>query len=140
VDFNREALVDELVRDEALRLKLYTDSKGIPSIGIGRNLLVGISKGEAFYLCNNDIDTAEGELDHTIAWWRELDDVRQRILLNMCFNMGIARLSGFHQFFGQLRAKNWMHAAEQMVASKWHADVGARAERLETAMRLGVMP
>ena len=46
----------ELIADEGLRLKPYTDTVGKITIGIGRNLTdVGISKEEAYALCDTDI-------------------------------------------------------------------------------------
>lgn len=112
-----EKLIAELERDEGNKPRVYTDSKGIPTIGIGRNLLKGLSRDEIYYLANNDIAEAEGELDHALPWWRELDEVRQRALANLCFNMGIARLSGFHKM---LRASQWKNDVGPERAGRIH--------------------
>ena len=50
-----DKLMDELIRDEGLRLKVYLDSEGIETIGVGRNLQKGITRDEAMFLLNNDI-------------------------------------------------------------------------------------
>jgi lysozyme len=69
-----------------------------------------------------------------------IDEVRQRVLANMCFNMGITRLLKFRNMLGAIQLKNWDRAADEMVNSPWYTQVGARAVRLVQAMRTGVMP
>jgi GH24 family phage-related lysozyme (muramidase) len=57
VDASR--LKAQLILHESLKLKVYKDSKGIDSIGIGRNLVdVGISLAEADLLYDNDVARA----------------------------------------------------------------------------------
>ena len=86
-------LKDQLVRDEELRLKPYTDSVGKTSIGVGRNLTdKGISFQEAQGLLTNDIADATADLAAKLPWTATLDDVRKGALTNMCFNMGIGGL------------------------------------------------
>jgi lysozyme len=143
---NREKLVDELLADECVggkpALKLYLDSKGIPTIGIGHNLKVPITLGAAYYICNDDIDAVEADLNTALKWWVRLDEVRQRVLFNMCFNMGIARLMGFEKFLGYAFVGKWDDAAREMLDSKWaREDVQpARSSRLAEMMRTGKEP
>lgn len=52
-------LIDQLVRDEGLRLHPYIDSVGKLTIGVGRNLTdMGISQAETEMLLSNDIANA----------------------------------------------------------------------------------
>src|SRR5438128_3140278 len=93
---NKQRLIDRLIHDEKIMLRPYLDIKGKLTIGVGRNLSdVGISQGEALTLLDNDIDAASDALDSHLPWWRQMDDIRQEVLLSMCFNMGINRLLGF---------------------------------------------
>jgi lysozyme len=86
----------ELMRDEGLRLKPYRDTAGKWTIGVGRNLSDrGITRDEALILLDNDVLVASADLDRNIPWWRDLSNGRRRALLNMTFNMGWPRLSGF---------------------------------------------
>lgn len=138
---NREKLKEQLLTDEGLRLKPYKCTAGKTSIGVGRNLDdVGISKAEAMVMLNNDIDNCARDLDKALPWWRELDDARQNVLLNMCFNLGINRLLGFKKTLGLMQAKRYDAAAAEMLDSKWADDVGLRAARLARVMRTGVLP
>lgn len=136
-------MVAELTRDEGEVLKVYDDKTGNllhtgmtiggnPTIGIGRNLAgQGISAAEASYLLTNDIQTATAALDANLPWWENLDPVRQRVLVNMCFNLGIAGLLGFPYFLAAMQADDWQEAANQMEQSAWWNEVGPRAVRLQ---------
>ncbi len=135
---DREKLRLELVRDEGLKLQPYKDTVGKLTIGIGRNLSdKGISEEEAYHLLENDIDEVLASLDKKLPWWRELDSVRQRVLANMAFNMGIATLLTFKQTLKAIKEKRWVDAADGMAQSKWANQVGKRAARLIRMMETG---
>lgn len=133
------ALIAELERDEGLRLKPYQDSKGILTIGIGRNLRDrGVSREEAYHMLNNDLESVEADLDQHLPWWRSLNEVRQRVIANMCFNMGINTLLQFRHSLALIQSGDYEAAAVEMLASEWAREVGPRAQRLSNAMRDGV--
>lgn len=135
---DRTALKDQLIAHEGLRLKPYADTVGKTTIGVGRNLDDrGISMHEAMILLDNDIETVEDDLDQRMPWWRGLTEARQRVLADMCFNLGIARLEGFRNTLSAIKAGDYAAAAESMLASKWATQVGRRAHRLAKMMREG---
>lgn len=135
---DREHLAAELIRDEGLRLKPYRCTAGKLTIGIGRNLDdVGITQVEAEYLLRNDIAKVEAQLDAELPWWRGLDEVRQRVLANMCFNLGIGKLLTFRNTLKLIQIGNYLDAAQTMTSSKWATQVGPRATRLALMMRDG---
>ena len=128
---NRDLLRQELIRDEGLRLKPYRCTQGKLTIGIGRNLDDnGISNEEAEILFNNDLRDVESDLDRGIPWWRVLSDARQRVLANMCFNMGLGTLLTFKNTLAAMEAGDYQKAAAGMRASLWARQVGPRADRL----------
>lgn len=138
---DRTLLIRELERDEGVVLHAYRDSLGKTTIGIGRLLDApgGITLAEARYLLDNDLARVELELDAHIGWWRSLDDVRQRVLMNMCFNLGIEGLLGFKRTLSDVKAGHYEQAAKDMLDSRWATQVGRRAERLAAMMRTGVV-
>lgn len=139
--YSRDLLIAELKRDEGWKNHLYQDSVGKWTIGCGRNLSDrGVSDGEISDMLQNDISDAALQLCLHIPWWETLDDVRQRVLLNMTFNMGIGTLLTFTNTLGAIKAGKWSDAATGLRASLWARQVGQRAERLATAMETGVMP
>lgn len=138
--YDRNALMQQLSVDEGIRPKPYVDTVGKTSIGVGRNLTdVGLSADEIALLLQNDIARAEAALDRNLPWWRQLDAVRQAVVMNMTFNMGIGSLLTFVNTLAAMKVGNYAAAADGMKASKWAGQVGARATRLIAMMRFGVM-
>lgn len=134
-------LFQELERDEGLRLKPYRDTVGKLTIGIGRNLDdVGISAEEARYLLGNDVARSAADLDRHLPFWRDLGPVRQRVLANMAFNMGIRRLLTFKYTLLMVEHGDWEKASQGMLSSLWARQVGPRAVRLAEMMRTGLEP
>jgi lysozyme len=139
MNYNKEALVDQLIRHEGLELKVYKCTEGIETIGIGRNLVDrGVTEEEARYLCNNDIEIVEHELLRNFPFVADLDDVRLRVILDMAFNLGISRLRNFKKMWEALEGADYETAAIEMMDSKWARQVKTRAYTLARMMETGV--
>lgn len=135
---NRAALSAQLTVDEGKRSRIYLDSVGKWTGGVGRNLSDRpFSEDEIALMLANDIATAERELDRVLPWWRSMTDARQQALCNMCFNLGIDRLLGFKKALTLLQAGRWDAAAAEFMDSKWAKQVGDRAIRIADAIRKG---
>jgi lysozyme len=138
---DRYGLVDRLIAEEGLRLKPYRDTVGKLTIGIGRNLDdVGISEDEARMLLEHDIDRAANQLDAALPWFVGLDAVRQSVLIDMVFNMGLGGMLSFHNTLTFIQQGNWAQAAAGMRDSLWARQVGRRALNLAAAMETGAFP
>jgi len=134
---NRQLLLEQLQRHEGLRLKPYRDSVGKWTIGYGRNLDDrGISEDEAGFMLDNDIDQVVAELER-MPLYLSLDSIRQVVLANMAFNMGVPTLLEFRRMLGALARGEWNRAADEMLDSKWARQVGYRAVELSELMRTG---
>lgn len=139
--FSMRQLEAHLVEDEERRLKLYPDSRGKMTIGIGHNLTDnGISLHICEELFTEDIDIAVAELNRRLPWWTKVDDVRQLVLVDMSFNMGIDRLLEFKKFLAAVEAGDYSTACSEMQNSAWFTEVGQRAVRLQAMMRTGIDP
>ncbi len=68
------------------------------------------------------------------------DPVRQAVLVDMLFNMGLATFSKFTHFLAAMKIGNYTTAANEMVNSTWYRQVGSRAVRLTRIMRTGLVP
>lgn len=133
---NLEALKDQLVQHEGLRLKPYKDTVDKLTIGVGRNLDdVGITQAEAMLLLDNDIKRVVADLDQELPWWRHMSKTRQLVLADMAFNLGLPRLKGFKKALAAMAEGRYGDAATEMLDSKWAAQVGPRALRLAQMMR-----
>lgn len=134
-----ERIKEQLVRHEGLRLKPYRCTAGKLTIGIGRNLDDrGISQKEAYAMLERDIlDFEQQLLDEIPDVYNGLDEVRQSVLLNMCFNLGLKGLLEFKNTLAFIASGDWERAANGMLASKWAKQVGMRAIELSEMMRKG---
>ena len=135
---NQAALIDSLIKHEGLKLKPYKCTADKTTIGVGRNLDDnGITEVEAMLLLKNDIDTCVTELDRTRPNWRQHNEIRQNVLVEMVFNLGMPRLNKFTKMWAALEAKDYNEAAKQMRDSVWARQVKGRAVTLAEKMRLG---
>lgn len=143
---DKVALIKELRRDEGVEYKLYYDTVGIPTTGVGHNLKAKpLPKGWKFpltdaqvdELLSSDIDNVLKELDKYVPWWRDVSEKRQRVLANMCFNLGGAGLASFKNTLGMIKSGKYNEAAAGMLQSKWAKQVKDRAVRLAQMVKEG---
>lgn len=133
-----ETLEEQLIRHEGYRQFPYLCSAGKSTVAIGRNLDDrGISEEEAKYLLHNDITICKQELSLLYPIVKVLNIARYNVLINMCFNIGIVRLSGFKKMWAAIQIGAFNEAARQMLDSKWANQVGKRADELAKIMRAG---
>jgi len=141
--------LDELKRDEGLALKVYDDATGLaigpgsvlaghPTIGYGRTLDIhGITEAEANCMLVATVAQNRTELIK-LPWFNGLDLVRQGVIANLAYNMGVAGVKGFVRMIGFLRAGQFDLAATQLAASKWATQVQkSRSQRLIAQLRTG---
>jgi len=131
-----ESINDMLVRHEGLRLKVYNDSVGIPTIGVGRNLRDrGLTKDEAMYLLDNDIKDFTKQLSDRLEWFDFKPIEVRNVLIDMGFNMGIGGLLTFHNTLAYIEKGDYKTAAANMLISIWAKQVGGRAIELSNILK-----
>ena len=93
---NSEQLKKEMIRDEGYRKKLYQDSVGKWTIGIGHNIDdLGLSDHVINMIYREDLEVAYNNLHKLYPQWQSLPATRQHVLLNMSFNLGYRRFKRF---------------------------------------------
>lgn len=136
-----EIAQEQLRRDEGVRAKPYRDTVGKLTIGCGRNLDdVGLSDEEIEFLLANDLDRAATDVRRIVPKFDLLSETRKAVLLNMTFNLGAARLSGFKKFLAAVDESRYADAAKEMLDSTWAQQVSSRAVRLSRQMAEGETP
>ena len=134
----RHKLKNLLVQHETYKQFPYIDTTGHLTVGIGRNLNDrGISLGEALYLLDEDIHYFTHKLSYLLNFWDSLNEERQIVLVDMCFNLGVQGLLGFKEMMLAIEARDFDRAAQEMLDSKWASQVGERATTLAVIMRSG---
>lgn len=122
----------------------YQDSLGYWTIGIGH--LIDRRKGGKLpdqiidQLFQYDLLEHAAELVRALPWIERLDPVRQAVLIDMAFNLGVDGLLGFRNTLAYVKAGDYTQAATNMLMSKWATQVKGRAVRLATMVRTGHWP
>ena len=129
--------LDLIKKHEGLRLKVYDDSEGIATIGVGRNLeAVGITESMAMEMLAEDMESVFTDLSR-YQWYNGLNEARQAVVENMMFNLGSARFSGFKKTLKYISDGDFLAASKEMLDSKWARQVGNRADELSLMMETG---
>ena len=140
---NRDAVYNQLKIDEGVKYEIYKDHLGYPTFGVGHLITeddpeyrepIGapITEERVRACFEKDLDTAISEcyMLYEEGNFTKFPSEVQEILVNMMFNMGRTRLSGFKNFRKGLEANDWKEAAKEGRDSKWYRQVTNRAERL----------
>lgn len=146
-------LLPDIERDEGRRLKAYRDSRGIWTIGVGHNIQadptlipqlrhlidVGINDAHVMDLLVQDTAIVIKGLSLRLPWWRDLNDPRQDVFVNMAFNLGLGEFCTWSHTLGFAQQGDWAMCGHEIgVSEPWASQVGARAQRLATQMATGV--
>lgn len=127
--------------NEGRRNKLYLDSMGIETIGVGHNLRARpISDAAIDLIFADDLRDHQAELERICPWLDEHDEVRVAALTDMCFNLGPAGLAGFKNMLAHFKEKVYLSAAIEAEQSRWFKQVGDRGPRIVNMIRTGLWP
>jgi lysozyme len=123
VEVSYQDKLDKLLKEhEGYRGHAYKDTKGVDTIWYGHNLNHGIE-----YRSVANVVFELDKLHHTIECYelfgeafRECNQIRKGVLVNMMFNMGRERLSKFKKMIAALEKKDYEEASKEMKDSKWY--------------------
>lgn len=155
---DRNRFLKTLARDEGLKLMPYTDTGGVLTIGIGTNLeavgwkgktyksaagfLVdypdGITEAEAYAAAETELDEILEQVEELCeangVVWNDLSDLRQEVIVNLCYNLGLGGINKFQKMWGYLADGNYVQAGIEALDSRWAAQVKRRSHRLTFAL------
>lgn len=132
---NIETLRASLIKHEGVRNLVYEDSEGNETIGCGHLMSNPISQAAINQILDDDIQSAIAHLERYFKDWRNHDDARQNVLIEMMFNLGARKLGGFKLMWLALQRQDYAEAAKQMLDSQWSKQVKGRAATLANIMR-----
>ena len=137
-----EKIKDDIRNHEGYRDKVYKDSLGHRTIGIG-HLCLDHEKWVDDKVYPRKVIEKTFEYDFNIA----LNDARKLIveenihpdafgcLINLCFNIGGPRASRFKKALSALEKQDYKVAAIEFLDSRWAKQVPNRAHELAKIMR-----
>jgi len=138
----------EIKRHEGEVLKIYEDSLGFKTLGIGHlckpedpeykwEVGTKVSQDVVDMYYEDDFNKHLAEAIHVFGTeeaFYNLPENIQHVLVNMCFNLGGTRLSKFKNMLGACRAHNWDKMAAEMENSRWYSQVGRRSVELQESV------
>lgn len=143
-------LIEQLKVHEGFRSYIYECSANRKTIGYGHNIdanplpghlsrdfdLEPMTLDEAEQILISDVEFVSALLLNNFNYL-ELCSVRQAVLINMAFNLGVTGLLMFKNMFKAISNNDFETAANEMLDSKWSRQVGARSDELAMQMSTG---
>lgn len=143
-------LIQDLREQEGDEKFPYKDSRGNWSIGTGHlmtgtmleNLAhyqqVGLTQSEDDNLLESDVLKTKGQLDLDIPWWRQLDDVRQDVMVALGFNLGVGKFTTWRHTLADIQSGNFSAAEVDLENDEpWASQVHGRAIKLALQLETG---
>ncbi len=149
---NFEPQLLKMVRlNEGVRNKVYNDSLGIPTVGVGLNLLrpdakaalkaVGanydsilagksvLTDAQIDSLLAADLQDSINDLKTIFTDFDSFPTDAKLVIIDMRFNLGPTRFRGFGNSIKDMKNHDWKSAAERLKQSVWFVQTGKRAQR-----------
>ncbi|QOI66648.1 baseplate hub structural protein / lysozyme R [Erwinia phage FBB1] len=168
-DPNPDYTIEQMLRrDEGLRLKVYWDTEGYPTIGIGHLIIAqqtrdntkinealskqvgrevkgnpgSISMDEASALFKGDIQKMQSDIvknSKVGPVWSQMNGSRKLAIENMCFQMGVGGVAKFEKMLAAMLIGDWKTAYKQARDSVWYSQTKGRASRVSMIILTGNM-
>jgi lysozyme len=115
------------------------DPVGFWTVGYGWNLEARpVSPELAEIILLVQLEEDKKKLFVALPWVTGLSEVRQFVLLEMCFNLGLGGLLGFKNTLSLVKEGKYREAASAMLQSRWAGQVKGRAIRLARSMETNI--
>ncbi len=139
-----------ITKHEGRKLSVYTDTLGIPTIGVGFNLTrpdaqqalnaVGapsrddllrgaqLTPATCDALLRRDIQACTDDLEKLFVGFDKMPEAVRLVLIDLRFNLGPTRLRGFANTLESFRRGDYRDCARRLRMSLWAKQVGKRAD------------
>ncbi len=138
---NKDALdqiTADLGNEEGLRLQVYKDSRGNDTWGYGFLLANGWDKEECDFILAHRLQKYEAQLAAAFPKYYELDSIRQCVLLDMAWNMGVPGLMEFKNMLADILRRDYGAAADEIMQSESAQQHPGRNQLWANRMRTGL--
>lgn len=155
-DLRAKDYYNMIALNEGVKPKVYKDSKGHRTIGIGINLEDGgnrrilkkegidinelfngraLSDKEIKTLYNYSLTQAFNDAQKFDKNFAKRPENVKKAIVDMSFNLGLTKLNKFKKMREGLEVDDYSKAADEMVDSEWYKDVKSRGPRTVNLMR-----
>ena len=141
---NLERLMESVKKHEGYRNKVYLDTLGKRTVGVGHLCVEDFWEDNKEYEEKFLMEILADDLQNAIKGARELkeehsctdiDEIAQEILVEMVFQLGKNGVSKFRNMWKALAEKNYIGASFEMLDSKWAKQTPNRAKSMAELMK-----
>ena len=141
---NLERLMESVKKHEGYRNKVYLDTLGKRTVGVGHLCVEDFWEDDKEYEEKFLMEVLADDLQNAIKGARELkeehsctdiDEMAQEILVEMVFQLGKNGVSKFRNMWKALAEKNYIGASYEMLDSRWAKQTPNRAKAMADLMK-----
>ena len=141
---NLERLMESVKKHEGYRNKVYLDTLGKRTVGVGHLCVEDFWEDDKEYEEKFLMEILADDLQNAIKGARELKEehsctdiveIAQEILVEMVFQLGKNGVSKFRNMWKALAEKNYIGASFEMLDSKWAKQTPNRAKSMAELMK-----
>lgn len=147
-----DALKQQLIRHEGLRLKPYKCPANHNTIGVGHNLDANplpdvlshhldvfgcITEDMAFELLEQDVAQAVTDCNRLYKDFDKFTERRKHALIDFVFNVGFRTAKSFYNTNRAINRGDWEAAAKGLENSLWYRQVASRGPTIVEMVRNG---
>lgn len=149
-DFNMKAFECQIKIHEGVKNKVYLDTLGLPTAGIGHLLRtnemmpvgtpVSDEQISRWFQADSATSIKDAQAFVGMETWAKLSDNRKRAVADLAYNMGGPRLGQFKNLRAAIQKEDWAAAGNSLRNSKWYTQVGRRGPAVTSQLVNGVDP
>ena len=141
---NLERLLESVKKHEGYRNKVYLDTLGKRTVGVGHLCVEDFWEDDKEYEEKFLMTILEHDLQSAIKSAKELieefgcddiDEQAEEILIEMVFQLGKTGVSKFKNMWKALAEKNYIGASYEMLDSRWAKQTPNRAKAMADLMK-----
>ena len=141
---NLERLLESVKKHEGYRNKVYLDTLGKRTVGVGHLCVEDFWEDDKEYEEKFLMTILEHDLQSAIKSAKELieefgcddiDEQAEEILIEMVFQLGKTGVSKFKNMWKALAEKNYIGASYEMLDSRWAKQTPNRAKAMAELMK-----
>ena len=141
---NMDILKDSVKQHEGYRNKVYLDTLGKRTVGVGHLCVEDFWEDDKEYEEKFLMEILQKDLQHAIRGARSLmeehgcadiDEKAEELLIEMVFQLGMTGVSKFRKMWDALSEKNYIGASYEMLDSRWAKQTPNRAKAMAKTMK-----
>ena len=140
---NMERLLESVKKHEGYRNKVYLDTLGKRTVGVGHLCVEDFWEDDKEYdekflmtILEHDLETAiKGAKDlMSENGCNDIDEIAEELIIEMIFQLGKTGVSKFRNMWKHLSAFEYSSAASEMLDSRWAKQTPNRAKNMSAQM------